>query len=381
MPERTSYTQGTPNWVDLPTSDQAAAKAFYAGLFGWTYDDQPVGEGQVYSMATLGGHQVAAISTQPAEMAAAGAPPMWNTYLAVDSVDEATAKVEAAGGKVAMAPFDIMDAGRMSFVMDPSGAPVALWQAGQHIGATLVNEPGTINWNELITDDPSVLKFYSDVLGLSTESMDMGEGQPYTVFKAGEAMVGGLTPPQMPGVPSHWHVYFGTDDADATAAKATELGHRPAVRHAGRPHRRAQRPAGRDLQRHQDGTPGLAMQMPKPSEDDKQYFRSILPGDPEVEVKPMFGNLGAFVHGNMFAGLFGSSVGVKLAEPDAAVLSAIDGAGPFGPAERPMGGYLSLPSGMTPDLAAQWVEKARSHVGSLPPKVKKPAKKKSAPAS
>src|SRR2546430_9685240 len=82
MSERTSYTQGTPNWVDLPTSDQAAAKAFYAGLFGWTYDDQPMGEGQVYSMAMLGGHQVAAISTQPAEMAAAGAPPMWNTYLA-----------------------------------------------------------------------------------------------------------------------------------------------------------------------------------------------------------------------------------------------------------------------------------------------------------
>ncbi len=224
MPERTSYAQGTPNWVDLPTSDQAAAKAFYAGLFGWTYDDQPMDEGQVYSMAMLGGHQVAAISTQPAEMAAAGAPPMWNTYLAVDSVDDATAKVEAAGGKVAMAPFDVMDAGRMSFVMDPSGAPVALWQANQHIGATLVNEPGTINWNELITPDQGVFSFYANVTGLAAESMDMGEGQPYTVFKAGEAMVGGSMPPQMPGVPSHWHVYFGTEDADATAAKAAELG-------------------------------------------------------------------------------------------------------------------------------------------------------------
>jgi TfoX/Sxy family transcriptional regulator of competence genes len=115
------------------------------------------------------------------------------------------------------------------------------------------------------------------------------------------------------------------------------------------------------------------MKIPKPSEDDKQFFRSILPEDPEVEVKPMFGNLGAFVHGNMFAGLFGSSVGVRLAEPDAAVLSAVDGAGPFGPVERPMGGYLSLPSGMDADLAAQWVEKALVHVGSLPPK---PAKKK-----
>ncbi|HTQ91147.1 MAG TPA: VOC family protein, partial [Streptosporangiaceae bacterium] len=128
------------------------------------------------------------------------------------------------GGKVAMAPFDIMDAGRMSYVMDPSGAPVALWQAGQHIGATLVNEPGTINWNELITTDPGAARFYADVVGLTTETMDMGEGGPYTVFKAGEAMVGGTTPPQMPGVPSHWHAYFGTDDADATAAKAAELG-------------------------------------------------------------------------------------------------------------------------------------------------------------
>jgi predicted enzyme related to lactoylglutathione lyase len=112
----------------------------------------------------------------------------------------------------------------MSFVMDPSGAPVALWQANQHIGATLVNEPGTLNWNELVTSDQAVFPFYSAVTGLTAESMDMGEGEPYTVFKAGEAMVGGSMPPQMPGVPSHWHVYFGTDDADATAAKAAELG-------------------------------------------------------------------------------------------------------------------------------------------------------------
>src|SRR5438477_377351 len=124
MPERTSYTQGTPNWVDLPTSDQAAAKAFYAGLFGWTYDDQPMGEGQVYSMAMLGGHQVAAISTQPAEMAAAGAPPMWNTYLAADSVDDAAAaaaKAAELGGSVVVPPFDT-PVGRIAVLSDPQGA-------------------------------------------------------------------------------------------------------------------------------------------------------------------------------------------------------------------------------------------------------------------
>src|SRR5262249_27831420 len=225
MPARESYTQGTPNWVDLQTTDQAAAKAFYGALFGWTYDDQPMDAGAGYSIAKIGDGQVAAIAPQSPERAAAGAPPMWNTYLAADSVDDATAKVGQAGGTVAMEPFDIMDAGRMSFVIDPSGAPVALWQANQHIGATLVNEPGAISWNELVTTDPGVTKFYSDVVGLTAETMDMG-GQPYTVLKAGEAVGGGSRAPQMPGVPTHGQVYFGTDDGDAPAAKAPERGGR-----------------------------------------------------------------------------------------------------------------------------------------------------------
>jgi uncharacterized protein len=223
MPVRTSYAQGTPNWVDLQTPDQPAAKEFYAGLFGWTYDDQPMAPGAVYSMAKLGGQDVAAIAPQSPELAAAGAPPMWNTYLAVDNVDDAVAKVEAAGGQVAMQPFDIPGAGRMAFVMDPSGAAIAFWQASQHIGATLVNEPGTVTWNELITSDPDAARFYEQVLGMTTSTMDMGPG-PYTLFEVGGQMVGGTIPPQMEGVPNHWHVYFAVADADACARKVAELG-------------------------------------------------------------------------------------------------------------------------------------------------------------
>jgi predicted enzyme related to lactoylglutathione lyase len=223
MPERKSYAQGTPNWVDLQTSDQNAAREFYAGLFGWTYDDQPMAEGQVYSMAKLGDHYVAAIAAQSPELAAAGAPSAWNTYIAVDSVDETVAKVEAAGGQVVMQPFDVMDAGRMAFVLDPGGAAVALWQAGSHIGAGLVNEPGTLTWNELITTNPSATAFYQKVLGLTTTTMDMGTGE-YTMFQVGGEQIAGSTPPQMPGVPNHWHVYFAVADADATAAKVTEQG-------------------------------------------------------------------------------------------------------------------------------------------------------------
>lgn len=116
------------------------------------------------------------------------------------------------------------------------------------------------------------------------------------------------------------------------------------------------------------------MEIPRPSEADKEYFRSVLPEDPEVEVKPMFGNLGAFVHGNMFAGLFGPAIGVRLAESDLAELADVEGSAPFGPAERSMGGYLSLPPAWrdSPDVAAGWVSRAFAFVSSMPAKKAKP---------
>ncbi|SRR5712691_9887092 len=120
------------------------------------------------------------------------------------------------------------------------------------------------------------------------------------------------------------------------------------------------------------------MEIPKPSEADKEFFRSLVPDEADVEIKPMFGNIGAFVHGNMFAGLFGPTVGVRLGEADSAELAGIEGSGPFGPADRPMGGYVSLPLHWrdSPDLAGDWVDKALRHVSAMPPKVKKPKKAK-----
>jgi TfoX/Sxy family transcriptional regulator of competence genes len=114
------------------------------------------------------------------------------------------------------------------------------------------------------------------------------------------------------------------------------------------------------------------MEIPKPSEDDKAYFRSLVADDARVEVKPMFGNLGAFVNGNMFMGLFGPAIGVKLAPDDAETLSAIEGAGPFGPPERPMSGYVSLPAAWRGDpQSAHWVARALDYVSALPEKAAK----------
>jgi len=111
------------------------------------------------------------------------------------------------------------------------------------------------------------------------------------------------------------------------------------------------------------------MQIPKATDADKEYFRSVLPDDPEIEVKPMFGNLGAFVNGNMFMGLFGADIGVKLARSDADSLARVEGAGPFGPEERPMSGWLTLPPSVASD--APWIGKALEYVAGLPPKSSK----------
>lgn len=116
------------------------------------------------------------------------------------------------------------------------------------------------------------------------------------------------------------------------------------------------------------------MKMPKHSDEDKAHFRDLVTPGPGVEVKPMFGSLGAFVNGNMFAGLFGEDVGVKLDPAGLDELGALPGSGPFGPAERPMGGYLSLPADLDDDARTAWIDRARDHVATLPPKVKKPKK-------
>jgi hypothetical protein len=122
------------------------------------------------------------------------------------------------------------------------------------------------------------------------------------------------------------------------------------------------------------------MEMAKASDEDKARFRSVVPDHPGVIVKPMFGNLGAFVNGNMFAGLFGSTIGVKLSDADRQELENTERTVPFGPAERPMGGYTGLPEVWNAEgdgdvaRAKAWVEKAYAYVADLPPKAPKTAK-------
>ncbi len=224
MGERTSYTPGTFSWTDLTTTDQDAAKTFYSELFGWEADDRPIGDGIVYSMMTLGGKEVAAISPQPQQQRDAGAPPLWNSYITVESADQALEHAKHLGATVHAPAFDVFDAGRMGVVQDPGGAYFLVWEPKDNIGASLVNAPGALSWNELAsTDMDASAKFYRDMFGWTVEPMESSP-MPYMVVSNQGRGNGGIRPVMPPDVPPHWLVYFGADDIEAALAKAQELG-------------------------------------------------------------------------------------------------------------------------------------------------------------
>jgi predicted enzyme related to lactoylglutathione lyase len=223
MPTFDHYDQGTPSWVELSTPDQQAAQDFYGALFGWSFQDNDMGEMGHYYISQVAGDDVAGLGGLPPGME--DHPAYWGVYLAVDDVDAATAKVEAAGGTVEAGPFDVMSAGRMSAIQDPTGARVGLWQAGETVGTQRANEHGTPIWNEVMTPDiPRAAQFYADVLGMGSHTSPMGDQTYTTLTNVKERMIGGAMNPPMEEVPPHWNVYFNVDDVDATVAKAQELG-------------------------------------------------------------------------------------------------------------------------------------------------------------
>jgi uncharacterized protein len=245
MPERDGYIPGVPCWIDTSQPDPEAAVSFYGPLFGWQFEDvmPPDADGS-YSMARIRGKDVAAVGSDPTVQRAT-----WNTYVWVESADETAQKVKDAGGSVVREPFDVMDSGRMAVFTDPEGAFICAWQANQGKGAELVNEHGTVNFNDLNTRDPEGAKsFYGQVFGWETLDLPGGfqmftlpgygdhleESNPQlrenqaemNAPKGFEDVVASLVPigDDQPDMPPHWNVTFAVDDADAIADKATELG-------------------------------------------------------------------------------------------------------------------------------------------------------------
>jgi predicted enzyme related to lactoylglutathione lyase len=234
--------------VDTSQPDPDAAVAFYSGLFGWEFENaMPPDAPGSYFIARLRGGDVAAVGSLP-EGEPANA--VWKTYVWVDSADETATRVRDAGGRVLTEPFEVMDAGRMAVFTDPEGAAFCAWQARQHRGARIVNEPGSLNFNGLSTRDAQRAKaFYGAVFGW--ETLDLGGAQMWRLPGYGEFLeqgdpglrkrmaesgapagfedvVASLDPiaDHEADAPAHWGVTFSVEDADATAERATELGGR-----------------------------------------------------------------------------------------------------------------------------------------------------------
>jgi predicted enzyme related to lactoylglutathione lyase len=245
MSERDGYIQGVPCWVDTNQTDPARAAEFYGGLFGWQLEESmPDGAEGSYLTARIRGGEVAAISSMPG-----GAPPApaWSTYVWVDDADATAKEVVQAGGSVLSEPFDVPGAGRMATFADTEGAVFSVWQPRQHRGAKVVNEHGAVIFNGLATRDVDAAeRFYGAVFGWrqlplpgSPLWMLPGYGDHLEELSPGlkEQMAGSGAPEGFLDVVAqltpiaegddaapHWTVTFATDDVEATAALATELG-------------------------------------------------------------------------------------------------------------------------------------------------------------
>ena len=225
------HPHGLIGWADLMTTDVEAARTFYGALFDWTSTDMPTPMGPDYTQFFRDGRLVCGMAPMPPDARAAGMPSMWNSYVIVSSLDDALAKVEAAGGHVVMPAMDVMTQGRMAMVADPSGAVIGLWQPIDHQGAEVFDEPGSMVWNELQTRDLEAAKrFYADAFGWEWELSDpnIGYWVANLAAKPGEDKTNGgamTVPPGVPdSMPSMWFVYFAVEDCATSFGKAIDIG-------------------------------------------------------------------------------------------------------------------------------------------------------------
>jgi predicted enzyme related to lactoylglutathione lyase len=230
MGKRTSYEPGTFSYAELATTDVADAKRFYGGLFGWDYDEVPVPDSEPYTVARIEGDSVAGLALMQEQQRKAGVPPFWFCYITVASADDAAERAKELGGNVHADPFDVMDQGRMAVIADPTGAMFGIWEPRSGIGAERVNDPGSLTWNDLATNDvDAASEFYSGLFGWSIEKLDTGDAPPYWSISHGGAAAGRnggmreLTPEEQ-GVPPNWMAYFAVESVDEALARAQDLG-------------------------------------------------------------------------------------------------------------------------------------------------------------
>lgn len=225
-----SRRTGTTTWIDLSVQDLDAAKTFYAGLFGWTFDDMGEQFGHYHLIrnegALVGGAMGVAGMTCPD---GGPLPSTWGVFLAVDDIDARLERAKAADGTVLVEPMDVGDEGRMAVLLDSTGKDIGLWQPGDLEGFEFTGAPGSPVWFELMShrfDDAST--FYTDAVDAHLVPMGepMDDGTRYSTNGAGEDASWGLCDATvlMPEDATGWRIYLGIEATDGALSRLRELG-------------------------------------------------------------------------------------------------------------------------------------------------------------
>ncbi|MGD9703180.1 MAG: VOC family protein [Acidimicrobiia bacterium] len=224
MPTRATAPIGAPCWVDLMTSDTERSRTFYSALFGWTAEEPAEEFGGYFTFTKDGIPMAGCMASQPGS----GVPDVWSVYLATDDATKTLEAVTANGGQVYADAMAVGDLGTMAAVGDPGGAMIGIWQPGSHPGFGALAEPGAPSWFELHTRDyETAVAFYREVFRWDTNVASDTPEFRYTTLANGEEWLAGIMDASrfLPdGVPAHWSVYFGVDDADAALSKIIALG-------------------------------------------------------------------------------------------------------------------------------------------------------------
>ncbi|WP_346958039.1 VOC family protein [uncultured Arthrobacter sp.] len=214
-------------WADLQTSDVAAAKEFYAEIFGWRYEDLPTPDGRSYAKAFLGEELVTVIAPQNPHQLQAAAAGQWNVYFAADDASGLAAELPHAGGTLEFGPEAVADTGVMVFFAPPGGGTTGVWQAGTHFGAARSEEPGALAWVELLTPEPqAAVGLFQQLFRHEVTEYPQDDGGTYTTLMVGGAEVAGIAtvPAAERNLEPGWQVYFGVSSVAKAVAAARAAG-------------------------------------------------------------------------------------------------------------------------------------------------------------
>ena len=229
MTTMTTYAEGTFCWAELSSLDVERSKAFYRDTMGWQFQELPAAPGETYTQCLVKGQTVAALTPMPAEAKAARREPYWTNYVAVSDVDATLAKARELGAEITVPAMDVMTAGRMALFKDRQGAELGLWQAREHTGAQLLNEPGAMCWVELATrDSDPATDFYGALFGWTFRETNMTPRGYKEITCGGRPQGAILTMNEdwTADAPNQWNPYFLVEDCRTTTTKAMELGSR-----------------------------------------------------------------------------------------------------------------------------------------------------------